>query len=65
MPWVLVLVLMLMSPENALAKAKSFSGLQGVDLALEVSRQTIERWHEGQGEWGMSSQASSISCGCL
>lgn len=43
-------------PEKALEKAKSFSGLQGVDLALEVSRQTMERWHEGQGEWGQSSQ---------
>ncbi len=44
------------NPELVLAKAKSFSGLQGVDLALEVSRKTIERWHEGQGEWGKGSQ---------
>lgn len=43
-------------PEKALEKARSFSGLQGVDLALEVSRQTIERWHEGQGEWGSQSK---------
>lgn len=42
-------------PEAALAKAKSFSGLQGMDLAMEVSRQTIERWHEGQGTWGVKS----------
>lgn len=39
-----------------LAKAKAFKGLQGVDLALEVSRQTSERWHEGQGNWGQGSQ---------
>lgn len=38
-------------PEKALAKAKSFSGLSGADLAAEVSRQAIERWHGGQGPW--------------
>lgn len=43
-------------PDNALHLAKSFSGLQGVDLALEVSRKMSERWHEGQGQWGLSSQ---------
>lgn len=42
-------------PELALEKAKSFAGLQGVDLALEVSRKTSERWHEGLGVWGQSS----------
>lgn len=42
-------------PKKALAKAKSFAGLEGMDLALEVSRQTVERWHEGQGQWGTSS----------
>ncbi|HHF7366773.1 TPA: glutamine-hydrolyzing carbamoyl-phosphate synthase small subunit [Legionella bozemanae] len=44
------------NPELVLEKARSFSGLQGVDLALEVSRKTIERWHDGQGEWGNGSQ---------
>ena len=29
----------------------SFDGLENKDLASVVSRQTIERWHEGQGEW--------------
>ncbi|MGC1182331.1 glutamine-hydrolyzing carbamoyl-phosphate synthase small subunit [Legionella sp.] len=43
------------NPKQALKKAKSFAGLQGVDLALEVSRKTSERWHEGQGEWGQKS----------
>ncbi|RUR19258.1 carbamoyl-phosphate synthase small subunit [Legionella sp. km535] len=43
-------------PEKALAKAKAFSGLEGMDLAQEVSRQTIERWHEGLGHWGSGSQ---------
>ena len=38
-------------PKQALAKAKSFAGLEGVDLAVEVSRQTTERWDEGQGVW--------------
>jgi carbamoyl-phosphate synthase small subunit len=42
-------------PELALEKARSFSGLQGVDLALEVSRKTIERWNEGQGVWSKQS----------
>lgn len=44
------------NPDLVLAKAKSFSGLQGMDLAIEVSRKTIERWHHGQGEWGKGSQ---------
>lgn len=39
------------APEEAVAKAKSFPGLQGMDLAVEVSRQTVERWHEGRGSW--------------
>ena len=43
-------------PEKALAKAQSFPGLQGMDLALEVSRQTIQRWHEGQSTWGNGSK---------
>ncbi|KTD82619.1 glutamine-hydrolyzing carbamoyl-phosphate synthase small subunit [Legionella waltersii] len=38
-------------PEDAVEKAKAFSGLSGVDLAIEVSRQAVERWHEGQGQW--------------
>ncbi|MCL5272492.1 MAG: glutamine-hydrolyzing carbamoyl-phosphate synthase small subunit [Gammaproteobacteria bacterium] len=45
------------NPEGALNKARSFPGLKGVDLALEVSRQTIERWHEGRGTWALSTQA--------
>lgn len=39
------------NPEKAVTKAKDFGGLKGMDLALEVSRQTIERWHEGRGSW--------------
>lgn len=42
-------------PKKIIAKAKAFSGLQGMDLAVEVSRQAIERWHEGRGDWGKSS----------
>lgn len=44
------------NPEQVLEKARSFAGLQGMDLALEVSRKTSERWHAGQGEWGQGSQ---------
>lgn len=44
------------NPEAVLAKAKSFSGLQGVDLALEVSRKTKERWDAGREHWGKDSQ---------
>ncbi|CAM2969857.1 glutamine-hydrolyzing carbamoyl-phosphate synthase small subunit [Legionella worsleiensis] len=43
-------------PEAALAKARAFAGLEGLDLAQEVSRQAIERWHEGRGPWGSGSQ---------
>jgi carbamoyl-phosphate synthase small subunit len=48
------------NPELSLAQARSFSGLQGMDLALDVSRKTIERWHAGQGEWGKGSQPSQF-----
>lgn len=40
-------------PEAAIAKAKAFNGLNGVDLACEVSRQTKENWDIGRGEWGV------------
>ncbi|KTD23755.1 carbamoyl-phosphate synthetase, glutamine (small subunit) [Legionella lansingensis] len=46
--------------EEALAKAKSFAGLEGMDLACEVSRQTIERWHEGRGPWGEGSKPNQF-----
>ena len=36
---------------RALDKAQSFPGLNGVDLAIKVSRQISERWYEGQNEW--------------
>lgn len=43
--------------EGALEAARSFSGLAGLDLAQVVSRQTIERWHEGRGEeWRLHSK---------
>jgi carbamoyl-phosphate synthase small subunit len=42
--------------DDALAKAKGFAGLSGVDLAQIVSRKTIERWHEGRGEWAKQSK---------
>lgn len=30
---------------------ETFQGLEGKDLAQEVSRQVVECWHEGRGEW--------------
>lgn len=36
--------------------ARSSSQLAGMDLAKVVTRQTIERWHEGRGEWSTTSQ---------
>lgn len=42
--------------EQALAKAQGFSGMDGLDLAYEVSRKTIERWDGGKGEWGSTSK---------
>ncbi|MBA2648662.1 MAG: glutamine-hydrolyzing carbamoyl-phosphate synthase small subunit [Legionella sp.] len=38
-------------PSKLLAKANSFPGLDGVDLASKVSRKTPESWHQGQGVW--------------
>lgn len=39
------------SIESLQDRAKALKSLEGVDLACEVSRQTIQRWHEGRGEW--------------
>jgi carbamoyl-phosphate synthase small subunit len=46
--------------KKAQALIKSFGGLSGVDLARVVSRQTIERWHDGQGPWGHGSQPPEL-----
>lgn len=43
-------------PDEALAKAQAFPGMNGADLAHGVSRQTIERWHGGRGDWGSASR---------
>lgn len=37
--------------DEAIAKAQSFGGMNDLDLAAAVSRQTIERWHDGRGIW--------------
>lgn len=42
--------------EKAQEIARSFAGLAGVDLAKVVSRQTVERWYEGRGEWARDSK---------
>lgn len=42
--------------EKAQELARSFAGLAGVDLAKVVSRQTVERWYEGRGEWAHESK---------
>lgn len=40
-------------PQEAIAMAQHFSGLNGVDLAAQVSRHTMERWDQGRGTcWG-------------
>ena len=40
--------------QKCLDYIKTFSGLEGKDLAKVVSRQVVERWHEGRGEWQQS-----------
>jgi carbamoyl-phosphate synthase small subunit len=44
------------SLEKAKELALTFPGLVGLDLAKLVSRQTIQRWHEGQGAWASASE---------
>lgn len=46
--------------ETALKKAQSFAGLHNKDLAIEVSRSTIERWHEGRGAFALSSAPAAF-----
>ncbi len=41
--------------EEARRLAGTFSGMNGLDLAKDVSRQIIECWHEGRGEWASES----------
>lgn len=43
--------------EKAKKLAAEFEGLEGVDLAKLVSRQTVQRWHEGRGQWAHASNA--------
>lgn len=37
--------------EKCLNLIKKFPGLDGKDLAKDVSRQVVECWHEGRGDW--------------
>ena len=46
--------------DQALALARGCPSLAGVDLARVVTRQTIERWYEGQGEWALTSVPESL-----
>jgi carbamoyl-phosphate synthase small subunit len=46
--------------EEALRLAKIMPSLSGVDLAKVVSRQTIERWHAGQGDWALDSMPERL-----
>lgn len=39
------------NPDAAVAKARACQSLAGLDLATPVSRKTIERWYEGEGEF--------------
>lgn len=45
------------SKDRAIAQAKQFPGLAGLDLAEEVSRQAIDRWYDGRGSWGPAAVA--------
>jgi carbamoyl-phosphate synthase small subunit len=47
-------------PELAVIKARDFVGMEGLDLAGEVSRQTVERWHEGRGGWAAASKPAQF-----
>lgn len=42
--------------ERAWDLAKSFAGLDGMELASQVSRKTIERWEKGRGNWASQSK---------
>lgn len=39
------------NPKEAIKMARAFQGLEGRDLAVEVSRKTMERWDVGQETW--------------
>lgn len=43
--------------DQVMEQLQQHPGLEGRDLAIEVSRQMIERWHEGRGEWAKESNA--------
>jgi carbamoyl-phosphate synthase small subunit len=47
-------------PELAVTKARDFAGMEGLDLACEVSRRTSERWHEGRGSWAVASKPAQF-----
>ncbi len=42
--------------DEALALANAAPSLKGLDLARVVTRSTVERWHEGFGDWAQTSQ---------
>ena len=42
--------------DEAYRFAKECPPLAGLDLARVVSRQTVERWHEGQGDWAVDAK---------
>lgn len=44
------------TPEKAIAQARNFVGLDGVDLALSVSRKVQDHWDEGRGIWALDSK---------
>lgn len=45
--------------EKCLTLIKNFPGLDGKDLAKDVTRQITESWHEGRGDWCFSSSKPS------
>ncbi len=46
--------------DDAVERARTYPGLDDVDLARVVSRKTIERWHAGRGLWAVDSEPERL-----
>jgi carbamoyl-phosphate synthase small subunit len=46
--------------EAAVARARAYPGLAGVDLARVVSRKVVERWHVGREVWAADSEPEHL-----
>lgn len=43
-------------PDDAIERARACQSLAGIDLATPVSRKTIERWYEGEGDFAKNTR---------